>query len=332
MSAFAFFGALEIGLLYGLVALGVYLTFRVLDFPDLSVDGSFPMGAAVAATAIVAGIDPWVATGMAIAAGAATGWVTAFLAVRCGILHLLASILTMIAAFSINIRIMGRPNIALLGEETILTPFEMLGDPMYIRPLVVGVLVLISAWFIVRLLNSDFGLALRATGVNSRMVSAQGGSTSFYTYFGLALSNGFVGFSGALFAQTNSFADVTSGVGTIVVGLAAVILGQTLIPGRKIWVAVTAVIVGSVLYRLAVAFALSSGMFGLQASDLNLVTAVLVAVALIAPKIKGNLKAKKRHSGAQAQAQAQAQNQSQNQVKQAGQKTAGTVTKTGEVT
>ncbi|EHI9275969.1 ABC transporter permease [Vibrio vulnificus] len=293
MSAFAFFGALEIGLLYGLVALGVYLTFRVLDFPDLSVDGSFPMGAAVAATAIVAGVNPWLATGMAILAGAMTGWVTAFLAVRCGILHLLASILTMIAAFSINIRIMGRPNLALLGEETILTPFESLGDLMFIRPLVVGILVLISSWLVVRLLNSDFGLGLRATGVNARMVRAQGGSTSFYTYFGLALSNGFVGFAGALFAQTNSFADVTSGVGTIVVGLAAVILGQTLIPGRKIWVAVVAVIVGSVLYRLAVAFALSSGMFGLQASDLNLVTAVLVAIALIAPKLKGNMAIKK---------------------------------------
>jgi putative ABC transport system permease protein len=298
MSAFAFFGALEIGLLYGLVALGVYLTFRVLDFPDLSVDGSFPMGAAVAATAIVSGINPWVATGMAILAGAATGWVTAFLAVRCGILHLLASILTMIAAFSINIRIMGRPNIALLGEETILTPFEALGDSMLIRPLIVGVLVLISALFVVRLLNSDFGLGLRATGVNARMVSAQGASTAFYTYFCLALSNGFVGFSGALFAQTNSFADVTSGVGTIVVGLAAVILGQTLIPGKKIWVAVVAVILGSVLYRLAVAFALSSGMFGLQASDLNLVTAVLVAIALIAPKLKGNFKAKKANTSA----------------------------------
>ncbi|GEM79766.1 ABC transporter permease [Vibrio superstes] len=294
MSAFAFFGALELGLVYGLVALGVYLTFRVLDFPDLSVDGSFPMGAAVAATAIVSGINPWLATGMAIVAGSMTGWVTAFLAVRCGILHLLASILTMIAAFSINIRIMGRPNVALLGEETILTPFESIGDPMLIRPLVVGVLVLIAAMFIIRLLNSDFGLGLRATGVNARMVRAQGGSTSFYTYFGLALSNGFVGFAGALFAQTNSFADVTSGVGTIVVGLAAVILGQTLIPGRRIWVAVTAVIVGSVLYRLAVAFALSSGMFGLQASDLNLVTAVLVAVALIAPKMKAKYKAKQK--------------------------------------
>jgi len=293
MSAFAFFGALELGLIYGLVALGVYLTFRVLDFPDLSVDGSFPMGAAVAATAIVAGINPWIATGLAIVAGAATGWVTAFLTVRCGILHLLASILTMIAAFSINIRIMGRPNMALLGEETILTPFEAMGDSMYVRPLVVAVLVLLSAIFIIRLLNSDFGLGLRATGVNARMVAAQGASTAFYTYFCLAISNGFVGFAGALFAQTNSFADVTSGVGTIVVGLAAVILGQTMIPGRKIWVAVVAVIVGSVLYRLAVAFALSSGMFGLQASDLNLVTAVLVALALVAPKLKGNMQAKK---------------------------------------
>ncbi|ENY6167906.1 ABC transporter permease [Vibrio fluvialis] len=299
MSAFAFFGALEVGLIYGLVALGVYLTFRVLDFPDLSVDGSFPMGAAVAATAIVSGINPWVATGMAILAGAATGWVTAFLTVRCGILHLLASILTMIAAFSINIRIMGRPNLALLGDDTILTPFEAMGDSMYIRPLVVAVLVLISALFVVRLLNSDFGLGLRATGVNARMVAAQGASTAFYIYFCLALSNGFVGFAGALFAQTNSFADVTSGVGTIVVGLAAVILGQTLIPGRKIWVAVTAVIVGSVLYRLAVAFALSTGMFGLQASDLNLVTAVLVALALIMPKMKRNLKLKKGSAPAQ---------------------------------
>ncbi len=300
MSAFAFFGALELGLIYGLVALGVFLTFRVLDFPDLTVDGSFPMGAAVAATAIVAGIDPWLATAMAIVASALSGWVTAFLAVRCGILHLLASILTMIAAFSINIRIMGRPNVALLGQDTLLTPFEALGNPMYIRPLVIGLLVLVSMWFVVRLLNSDFGLALRATGVNQRMVQAQGVSVSFYTYFGLVLSNGFVGFAGALFAQANSFADVTSGVGTIVVGLAAVILGQTIISSRRIWLAVIAVVLGSVLYRLAVAFALSNGMFGLQASDLNLVTAVLVALALIAPKLKSQLKAKQRVAAAKS--------------------------------
>ena len=301
MSFFAFLGTLEIGLVYGLVALGVYLTFRVLDFPDLTVDGSFPMGAAVAATAIVAGINPWLATLLAILAGGLCGLVTAFLAIRCGILHLLASILTMIAAFSINIRIMGRPNLALLGEDTILTPFELLAmdlgiDAGLVRLAVVLLLVVASGWFITRLLASDFGLGLRATGVNSRMVSAQGGNTALYTYFGLALSNGLVGFSGALFAQTNSFADVTSGVGTIVVGLAAVILGQTLIPGRKIWVAVVAVILGSVLYRLAVAFALSSGMFGLQASDLNLITALLVAVALIAPKMKSTIQRKKKQA------------------------------------
>ncbi|PSU32266.1 ABC transporter permease [Photobacterium lutimaris] len=301
MSFFAFLGTLEIGLVYGLVALGVYLTFRILDFPDLSVDGSFPMGAAVAATAIIAGFNPWAATLLAIAAGGLCGLVTAFLAVRCGILHLLASILTMIAAFSINIRIMGSPNLSLLGEETLFTPFEMLAfeyglDEGIIRLTIVLALVVASAWFITRLLASDFGLGLRATGVNSRMVNAQGGNTALYTYFGLALSNGFVGFSGALFAQTNSFADVTSGVGTIVVGLAAVILGQTLLPGRKIWVAVIAVILGSILYRLAVAFALSSGMFGLQASDLNLITALLVAVALIAPRMKGQLRRNKKKS------------------------------------
>ncbi|MGF1739092.1 ABC transporter permease [Photobacterium satsumensis] len=303
MSFFAFLGTLEIGLVYGLVALGVYLTFRILDFPDLSVDGSFPMGAAVAATAIIAGFNPWVATLLAIAAGGLCGLVTAFLAVRCGILHLLASILTMIAAFSINIRIMGSPNLSLLGEDTLFTPFEMLAfenglDEGIIRLAIVLALVVASAWFITRLLASDFGLGLRATGVNSRMVNAQGGNTDLYTYFGLALSNGLVGFSGALFAQTNSFADVTSGVGTIVVGLAAVILGQTLLPGRKIWVAVIAVILGSILYRLAVAFALSSGMFGLQASDLNLITALLVAVALIAPRMKGKLTRGKRKSSA----------------------------------
>jgi putative ABC transport system permease protein len=192
---------------------------------------------------------------------------------------------------------MGRPNVALIGSDTILTPFESLGDSMYIRPLVVGILVLLSAIFVVRMLNSDFGLGLRATGVNARMVAAQGASTAFYTYVGLAISNGFVGFAGALFAQTNSFADVTSGVGTIVVGLASVILGQTLLPGNRIWVAVLAVVLGSVLYRLAVAFALSTGMFGLQASDLNLVTAVLVALALVMPKIQKRMKTKKAIGG-----------------------------------
>ena len=194
---------LELGLIYGLVALGVYITFRVLDFPDLTVDGSFPMGAAVAATALVSGVNPSGTTVMAFFVGGLSGFVTAFLAVRCGILHLLASILTMLAAFSINIRIMGRPNLSLLGEQTIFTPLDDLGGALFIRPLAVAILVIVCALVIIRLLNSDFGLALRATGVNARMVAAQGASTGFYTYFGLALSNGLVGFSGAVLAQTS---------------------------------------------------------------------------------------------------------------------------------
>ncbi|MHA1189439.1 MAG: ABC transporter permease [Alphaproteobacteria bacterium] len=294
MSLFAFLGAIEIGLVYGLVALGVYITFRVLDFPDLTVDGSFPMGAAVSAAAIVAGVNPWLATGMAIIAGGMTGLVTGFLAIRCGILHLLAGILTMIAAFSINIRIMGRPNISLLKEPTVLDAIAGFTEiSVYARPIFVALIAFVCAGLLVRFLHSDFGLAMRATGVNGRMVRANGGNTAMLTYAGLAISNALAALGGSLFAQTNGFADVTAGVGTIVVGLAAVILGETLFRSTRLVVVVFACIAGSILYRLAIAFALSTGAFGLQASDLNLVTALLVASALVMPKIRAARQAAK---------------------------------------
>ena len=287
MSAVAFFGALEIGLIYGVVALGVYLTFRSLDFPDLTVEGTFPMGGAVVAAGIVAGMDPWSATVFAFAVGAAAGIVTAFLSVKCGILHLLAGILVMFAAFSVNIRIMGRPNISLLGEETIFSPLEDSAlDIVHARPLLCGLIALLLLALLTRFLLSEFGLATRATGANPQMTRAQGGSPGFYVFCGLALSNGLVALGGALFAQSGGFADVTSGVGTIVVGLAAVILGETLFRSRRIWILLLSCVLGSVIYRLAVALALSSGVFGLRASDLNLVTAALVALALIAPRMR----------------------------------------------
>ena len=287
MTEIAFFGAVEIGLVYALVALGVFLSFRVLDFPDLTVDGSFPLGAAVAATLIVAGANPWLATFAAVLAGAAAGLVTAVLNVRFRILHLLASILTMIALFSINLRIMGKPNVAILMQDTVLTPFYGLGLPEHlVRPLFVAVVVLAVVALLARFLASEFGLAMRATGVNARMARAQGVETDTHLTFGIALSNGLVGLAGALFAQTNGFADVTTGIGTIVVGLAAVIVGETVLPIRGIAGALIACVVGSILYRLAVQFALSADAIGLQASDLNLVTAVLVAVALILPRMK----------------------------------------------
>jgi putative tryptophan/tyrosine transport system permease protein len=292
MSQIALLGALEIGLVYALVALGVFLSFRVLSFPDLTVDGSFPLGAAVAASAIVGGVDPYLATGCALVAGALAGLVTAVLNVRFRILHLLASILTMIALFSINLRIMGRPNIALLGEPTVLSPFEGVGiaGPV-LQPLLVGVVALAVAALLARFLASDYGLGMRATGANPRMARAQGIETGRTICVGMALSNAMVALAGALFAQTNGFADVTIGTGTIVVGLAAVIVGETILPARRIGSAIVACVLGSILYRLAIAAALNADVLGLEASDLNLVTAVLVGLALILPGARNPLKA-----------------------------------------
>ncbi|GGA52934.1 ABC transporter permease [Nitratireductor aestuarii] len=292
MSAIALWGAVELGLIFGFVALGVYLAFRVLDFPDLTVDGSFPLGAAVAAVAISAGVDPWTSLIIAAICGAACGLVTAFLNVRFGILNLLASILTMIALFSVNLRVMGRPNMSLLNRDTIISPFYDLGIPDHIvRPLVLFVLVVIAVLLLARFLASDFGLAMRAAGANARMAQANGVNVGGQIYVGMVLSNGLTGLAGALFAQIAGFADVTSGVGTIVVGLASVIVGETLFRSRSMLVALFACVIGSVVYRVAVQLALSADFLFLKASDLNLVTAVLVTLALILPKLKARRRA-----------------------------------------
>ncbi|MCR4282828.1 MAG: ABC transporter permease [Bauldia sp.] len=287
MSAIAFYGAVELGRVDAFVGLGVFLAFRVLDFPDLTVDGSFPLGAGVAAVAILAGVNPWLATLAAAFAGACAGLVTATLNQRFKILHLLASILTMIALFSVNLRIMGRPNIAILNQETMLTPFFGHGLRDYlVRPIFLAVLVVIAVFLLARFLTSDFGLATRATGANPRMARAQGIRTEFQVYSGMALSNALVAVAGSLFAQTNGFADVTQGVGTIVIGLAAVIIGETLFRFGGIKVALIGCVFGSIIYRVAIQFALSADFLGLKASDLNLVTAVLVALALILPRLR----------------------------------------------
>ncbi|MCJ8520176.1 putative ABC transport system permease protein [Pseudorhizobium tarimense] len=287
LSQIAFWGAVELGLVFAFVAVGVFLAFRVLDFPDLTVDGSFPLGAAVTAVLITSGVNAWLAAAVAMLAGGGAGLVTAFLNVRFRILNLLASILTMIALFSVNLRVMGKPNVALINADTMLSPFFGLGlREVYVRPLFVGVLVILAVVFVWRFLESDAGLAMRATGANPRMARAQGVDTRWQIYLGLALSNALVALGGALFAQTNGFADVTSGVGTIVVGLAAVIIGETLFGARGILLALIGCVVGSILYRVAIQVALSTDVLGLKASDLNLVTAVLVAVALVLPRLR----------------------------------------------
>jgi len=300
MSLFAFLGTLEIGFIYGLVAIGVYLTFRILDFPDLTVDGSFTLGAATTATLIVMGVNPYLSTLCGTLAGASAGLVTAWLNLRFNILHLLASILTMTALYTINLRVMGKPNVALIMEPTVLTPFEGLGlANMYMKVVFVAICALIGGLLVAWFLYTQYGLAMRAVGANKRMAQANGIVVTEKVYVGLALSNGLVGLAGALFAQTNGFADSTMGIGTIVVGLAAVIIGESLFASRSMLVIVLSCIVGSILYRVAVSMALNADFLGFQASDLNLITAVLVALALVFPKLRNEWKAKRAQEGNQ---------------------------------
>ena len=287
MSLIASLGAIEIGLIFGLVALGVYLSFRVINFPDLTVDGSFPLGGAVAAALIVAGVNPLAATAAAIVAGAAAGALTAWLNVRLRIMQLLASILVMIALYSINLRIMGKPNVALINDPTVFTLFDFGGLPEYVlKPLVLLVIVIVAKLLIDLFFASETGLAMRATGGNPRMARAQGISTDRQTIVGLALSNALVALAGALFVQSQGGADISMGIGTIVIGLAAVIIGETLLPARSLVITTAACIVGALLYRFFIALALNSDFIGLQAQDLNLVTALLVAFALLVPAYK----------------------------------------------
>jgi len=294
LSLYAFLGTIEIGLIFGLVAMGVYITFRVLDFPDLTVDGSFTLGAAVTATLIVTGINPFLSTLLGTLAAACAGLLTAWLNLRFNILHLLASILTMTALYTINLRIMGKPNVALIMEPTMLTPFEGLGIPaMYLKVIFVAIFAIIAGLLVAWFLYTQYGLAMRAVGSNKRMAQANGIVVNEKVYVGLALSNGLVGLAGALFAQTNGFADSTMGIGTIVVGLAAVIIAESLLGTRSMLVIVMGCILGSILYRLAVSMALNADFLGFQASDLNLLTAVLVTLALIFPKLRSEWKAKK---------------------------------------
>lgn len=287
MSMLSFMGALEIGLIFALVALGVWISFRVLDFPDLTADGSFPLGGAVAAVLIVSGYNPWLACGVAMLAGAAAGFLTGWLNVRLGILQLLASILTMIALYSINLRIMGAPNVPLLGEATVFSPFvDADGDAYWMHPLVLVVIVLLVKLALDWFFSSQVGLALRATGANPRMARSQGIPTGRMVLGGMALSNALIALGGALYVQTQGGADVSMGLGTIVIGLAAVIIGETLMPSRSLFVITLATVVGAVLYRLFIALALEADFIGLKAQDLNLITAVLVAVALVLPRFK----------------------------------------------
>lgn len=295
MSLLAFFGALESGLIYALMALGVLISFRILDFPDLTADGSFPLGGAVAAVCMIAGINPWLACLLGMLAGMTAGVVTAWLHVKFGILHLLAGILVMTALYSINLRIMNAPNLSLLGQENIFTPFATYGDGSWMRVMVIAVVVLLVKFLLDWFFSTEIGLAMRATGSNGKMAQAQGINTASMIILGMAISNGLIAFAGAIFVQTQGVADISIGVGTIVIGLAAVIIGETILTAKRIFWITLSVLIGSILYRLFVQIALSSELLreiGFKSQDLNLVTSLLVILVIMLPKFKAKLLSK----------------------------------------
>ncbi|MDF2645052.1 MAG: transporter permease [Paenibacillus sp.] len=275
-------GAVELGLLYALMALGVYITFRILDFPDLTVDGSFTTGGAIAAIMIAHGYSPLLACLAAFAGGLVAGACTGLLHTKGKINGLLSGILMMIALYSINMRIMGKPNISLLGVDTLFSSMKPIA--------VVLIIVIVFKLLLDAFLHTDLGLALRATGDNARMIRSFGANTDNSTILGLSLSNGLVALSGALIAQQSGFADISMGIGMIVIGLASVIIGEAIFGARTVFQATLAAVLGSIVYRIVVALALR--VEWLKASDLKLITAIIVIIALVLPSVQRAIKQK----------------------------------------
>lgn len=280
MSGAEFFTSLEIGLIYGVVAVGIFLTFRIIDFPDLTCDGSFTCGAATAAVALKAGLSPFLSLLLAGSAGGIAGFVTGILHTKFRVTNLLAGILVAFMLYSINLKIMGGiPNITLLNEITLFSDTN---------PLVTLILLACCVWGIMScLLTTDFGLALRSIGQNKRLGEVMGVRVASLTVIGLALSNALIGLGGGLYCQHQSFSDVSLGTGTVIIGLAAVMIGEKLLPFRSLWFSVLACFLGSIIYRLLIALALHSEWLGLETSDLNLITGIAILLIMGLPKLKG---------------------------------------------
>ncbi len=308
-------GALTLGLILAVLALGVYISFRIFRIPDITAEGSITLGAAVAAALIVQGIHPALATVVAALAGAIAGMGTGLMTTKCRIQPLLAGILAMTALYSINLRIMGRSNVPLINETTLATYVERIGDSLAgersgvdvlgwtvgirdLSILVGGFVVVVSValvlyWFY----RTQLGTAMRASGDNPQMMGALGVSVETLTILGLAMSNGLIALSGALVAQYQGFADVQMGIGIIVIGLASVIIGEALVGSRSLGLLLCGAIMGSVLFRLLVAIALR---WGLNPNDLKLVTGIFVFIALMAPTLLRRLGTSARPRSAEA--------------------------------
>ena len=300
-------GALTIGLILSVLALGVYISFRIFDFPDITAEGSITLGAAVAAILLVSGINPFVATAAAFCAGMAAGSLTGILHTKFKINGLLSGILVMTALYSVNLHVMGKSNIPLLSATTFGNHAEdaarvlgmtgsmrLLGWEVSVRD--VSILVAIFGTIAImgvvldRFFRTHLGTAMRATGDNPQMIRALGVDVGAMMIFGLAVSNGLIAVSGALLAQYQGFADVQMGIGMLVWGLASVIIGEALVGVRSLGLSIVGTIMGSVLFRLLVAMALR---WGLDPNDLKLITAVFVFGALVLPALLSKLRSRK---------------------------------------
>lgn len=302
-------GSLTIGLILSLLALGVFISFKIFDFPDITVEGSVTFGAAIAASMIVGGVHPLIATLFAFIGGFTAGLVTGILHTRFKINGLLAGILVMTALYSVNLHVMGRSNVPLLAQTTVITYFEQFtniignnGESMNLLGWIVpkkdmSVLVFLFIFVIITCLvlfwffSTNLGTAMRATGNNQQMIRALGVNSKLMIVLGLGLGNGLVGLSGALLAQYQGFADVQMGIGMLVWGLASVIIGEALISKKSLGYLLIGAVMGSILFRLLVAIALR---WGMNPNDLKLITAIFVFIALILPDMLKRIGKKKK--------------------------------------
>ena len=267
---------IEQSLIFAIMVLGVYISFRILNFPDMTVDGTFPLGAAISAKLLTLGVNPYLTLLVALIAGAAAGAITGLIHVKLKVKDLLAGILVMTALYSVNLRVMGKSNIPLFEEDNIFnTEYSMM--------ITIVVLILISKFLLDYLLKTKFGFALKALGDNENLIVSLGLNEEKYKIYGLMIANSFVAFSGAVLAQYQGFADVGMGTGIIVIGLASIIIGDTLFGKRRRLAGTTIVIIGSILYRGVIAVTLSMGM---DASDLKLITSMIVIIILWIQKQK----------------------------------------------
>ena len=296
-------GGATLGIIWGIMALGLYLTYRVLKYADMTVDGSLTLGGAISAVCVASGMNPFLAILVAMLAGMCAGLVTGFLHTKLGIPDLLAGILTQFSLYSINLRIMGKANFGLLNEVTLFTIVKNLGIPSKWAGLVVGViLITILITLVYCFFGTEIGCALRATGNNPDMVKAMGANTKAYIVLGLVVGNGLVAIAGAILAQYQGYADINMGVGTIVIGLAGIMIGEVIFSKRSYAHRLTGVVLGSIVYRIIIAFVLrislnSNFIIKITADDMKMITAIIVAVALVAPNLKSAAAAKSAKEG-----------------------------------